>query len=276
MGEFLTSAQMRAIESAAMTRDAATGAELMERAGRGVVAAIGAHFPALAQVPGRAAVLCGPGNNGGDGFVVARLLADRGWRVGVWMFGARDRLPPDAALNARRWEAIGPVRPLEALCADDLAGVDLVVDAFFGTGLGRAVPEEVVRALGWARAGRLVAVDILSGIDADDGRLHGPPDFPDVVADLTVSFQCAKLGHVLGEGARRSRALAVADIGLGADLAAWREAHPAALCEAVDIPDRAAWDKPVGAHKYCHGHALVLGGGAGQGGAARLAARAAL
>ena len=110
MTELLTAAQMRAIEEAAIASGEVTGLELMERAGRGVVEAILEWRPELATAPHRAVVLCGPGNNGGDGFVVARLLKERGWEVEVFLYGRDpaeiDRLPPDAAENARRWAAM--------------------------------------------------------------------------------------------------------------------------------------------------------------------------
>ncbi|MDP5086431.1 MAG: bifunctional ADP-dependent NAD(P)H-hydrate dehydratase/NAD(P)H-hydrate epimerase, partial [Yoonia sp.] len=123
MTELLTAAQMRAIEHAAIASGAVTGLELMERAGRGVVEAIFAQWPELAPDAGlaggqppdprdisaqkkerlRAVVLCGPGNNGGDGFVVARLLKEAGWDVEVFLYGEAERLPPDAKVNYERW-----------------------------------------------------------------------------------------------------------------------------------------------------------------------------
>ena len=93
MTELLTAAQMRAIEAAAMASGRVTGPELMERAGAGVAEAVLLHWPAFARTPQRAVVLCGPGNNGGDGFVVARLLAARGWQVTVCALGPS--LTPD-------------------------------------------------------------------------------------------------------------------------------------------------------------------------------------
>src|SRR6056297_1403791 len=135
MTDLLTAAQMRAVETAAIESGAVTGLDLMERAGRGVVKATFARWPDMARAPGRAVVLCGPGNNGGDGFVVARLLAGRGWEVEVFALGDPERLPPDAASNYRRWSALGATRPLAA--ADESHEAPLVVDALFGTGLAR-------------------------------------------------------------------------------------------------------------------------------------------
>jgi hydroxyethylthiazole kinase-like uncharacterized protein yjeF len=105
----LTAAQMRAIEQAAIESGRVTGLELMERAGRGVVQAILAEWPELATSRREALVLCGPGNNGGDGFVVARLLSERGWEVEVFLYGDPEKLPPDARVNYNRCPA--PSRP---------------------------------------------------------------------------------------------------------------------------------------------------------------------
>jgi hydroxyethylthiazole kinase-like uncharacterized protein yjeF len=269
MTDMLTAAQMRAHESAAIESGAVSGAELMERAGRGVIEAALARWPDLARAPACAVVLCGPGNNGGDGFVVARLLAERGWRVAAFLLGDPDRLPPDAAANHRRWSALGPTRPLadaeaETEAAEAAGEAVLVVDALFGTGLARPL-EGVAAAIVARRARRCVAVDIPSGLCADSGRVLGAA----MRADLTVSFHRPKPGHYLADGPDHCGALAVADIGLS------HEALPGAvtLCAA---PGAARLAKGAGAHKFGHGHALVLTGGAGRTGAARLAARAAL
>lgn len=261
MVELLTSAQMRAIERTAIEAGRVTGLTLMERAGAGVVDAIARTWPELST--GRAVVLCGPGNNGGDGFVIARLLAARGWQVEVLLFGTLERLPPDARHNAEAWD--GPVAPLSAQAVQLAAPADLWVDALFGTGLTRPLegaPAQAVELLAHARdrlGGRVVAVDIASGLCADSGRFLGPALRP----DLTVSFHRAKCGHHVGDGP--AGALQIADIGLtGAP------ADTAHLTDARDVPPKRA------GHKYDHGHALILGGGPGRGGAARLAARAAL
>jgi len=262
MTDLLNAAQMRAHETAAIGSGAVTGLELMERAGRGVVDAAFAHWPDLARAPRCAAVLCGPGNNGGDGFVVARLLAERGWQVTAFLLGDAGRLPPDAAANQRRWSALGPTRPLTE--AEEAGEAALVVDALFGTGLARPLEGGLARLVS-RRPPRCVAVDIPSGLCADSGRVLGAA----MQADLTVSFHSAKPGHYLADGPDHCGALAVADIGLSQDPV------PGAvtLC---GPPAAARLAKGAGAHKYGHGHALVLTGGAGRTGAARLAARGAL
>ena len=112
MTELLTAAQMRAIEQAAIDSGEVTGLELMERAGAGVVEAIFEEWPELATTSHRAVVLCGPGNNGGDGFVVARLLKEWGWQVEVFLYGDEAKLPPDAKVNCERWREMGEVENL--------------------------------------------------------------------------------------------------------------------------------------------------------------------
>ncbi len=128
MAELLTSAQMRGIEADAMETGQVSGLTLMERAGQGVVAAICGARPETASSPGRAVVLAGPGNNGGDGYVIARLLQDLGWTVDVFALGDPDRLPPDALANANRWRQSRAVQPMDAAGGP---APDLLVDAVF-------------------------------------------------------------------------------------------------------------------------------------------------
>jgi hydroxyethylthiazole kinase-like uncharacterized protein yjeF len=290
MTDLLTSAQMRALEAAAIATGAVSGLELMERAGEGVVAAVLAEWPRLATGGHRAAVLCGPGNNGGDGFVVARLLQRAGWEVEVFTYGDPARLPPDALANLERWCRTGGSRPLEALAGQVRAHpgllFDLIVDALFGIGLRRALPDPAaalfrLRASG-GFGGPVVAVDVPSGLCADSGRPllpeayapEGAPVQDGLVAEaaLTVTFHSRKPGHLLGEGPRFCGKLVVCDIGLpaGKDPAAIRLYDGAMPGATAGLAKRSA------AHKFTHGHALVPSGGVGQGGAARLAARGAL
>ena len=135
MAELLTAAQMRAIEQAAIASGEVTGLELMERAGRGVVEAIFEEWPELRATSHRAVVLCGPGNNGGDGFVVARLLKEPGWEVEVFLYGDAGRVAPDARVNYGRWRGMGGVAPLSPETWERRAfpgRCDLLVDALFG------------------------------------------------------------------------------------------------------------------------------------------------
>lgn len=277
MTELLTAAQMRAIEKAAIDSGEVTGLELMERAGRGVVEAVFQEWPELRATSHRAVVLCGPGNNGGDGFVVARLLKEWGWEVEVFLYGSPEGMPPDARVNYERWLGMGKVLPAGRLDWPHLRGAALAVDAVFGTGLSRPVPAGVWGALAMAQEcrARLVAVDILSGICADSGRVISDSGFTGFAADLTVTFERAKLGHVLDAGGRLLGSLRVVPIGLNAEMDLLLRGP-----QSDAVADRAAvcggsLAKADG-HKYSHGHALILSGPPGHGGAARLSARGAL
>ncbi len=262
----LTADEMRAIERDAMERGLATGRELMERAGRGAVRTIGAHWPDLE--PGgarRAVVLCGPGNNGGDGFVVARHLHALGWRCDLYaMEGAGGA---DAAAMRAAWEPLGLVHRLGPGDRPSLEGAALIVDALFGTGLSRPVELAAIALLREAARAdggpRVVALDMPSGRCADSGRRIGPDA---AEANLTLAFHAPKRGHYLGDAPDACGALRVVDIGLpdaGAGL------------PLIDAP---RWEtiSKRGGHKYRHGHAVILGGASGKGGAARMAAQAAL
>ncbi len=272
MTQLLTAAQMRGIEAAAMASGAVTGQVLMERAGAGVVAEALAWLGPRAA-PGSAAILCGPGNNGGDGFVVARLLAARGWGVEVHAWGDPARRPPDAAAAAAAWD--GVVHPWDPDRVARIAG-DLIVDALFGGGLTRALPPEIIGPLTdlYVRGGsveRMVAIDGPSGLCLDSGRSLTPGEDA-VYAGLTVTFHRPRLGHVLADGPDYCGTLRVVDIGLDTG----PSAVPGDAVRRVAPPAPARLRKWGRGHKFDHGHALVLGGGVGRGGAARLAARAAL
>lgn len=270
MTELLTSAQMRAVEGAAIALGAVTGLELMERAGRGVFEAIFEEWPELAAATFRAVVLCGPGNNGGDGFVVARLLREWGWAVEVFLLGDAAKLPPDARVNYERWCRLEDVGDLACADLSRGDGCALVVDALFGTGLtrpfegaGRDQAAYAMRGAGRFAGARTVAVDVPSGLCADSGRWLGAGF--EGGTGLTVSFHRAKLGHYLGAGPEACQRLRVKDIGLSG------------LGEAVRLcgtPEGLA--KGPQGYKFSHGHSVILAGGEGQGGAARLAARGAL
>lgn len=310
MTELLTAAQMRAIEQAAIASGEVTGLELMERAGRGVVEAIFEEWPELKATSHRAVVLCGPGNNGGDGFVVARLLKEWGWEVEVFLYGDPERLPPDARVNYERWVGMGEVRAIspedDVRTANATIGAiweaDLFVDAMFGTGLSRAAPflESISHllhkcfrdALWWygdLGQPKFVSIDVPSGLCADSGKElcddEGKVLQEPYAAYLTVTFHRAKVGHFLGDGPNLSTKLRVLDIGLEASNRAFQSTvmtyQP--TVKLVNAPEKFAQlavEKSVGkqsrSHKYSHGHSLILSGPSGRGGAARLAARGAL
>ncbi|MEE8515585.1 MAG: NAD(P)H-hydrate dehydratase [Alphaproteobacteria bacterium] len=237
------------------------GETLMEAAGKAVATEIMARWQPTTSV-----VLCGPGNNGGDGLVAARHLADAGWEVRVALMGAREQLKGDAAKAAQRWQ--GAVQPLQPSVLD---GAGLVVDALFGTGLARDIDGEaraVIEAVN-RRGIPCVGVDAPSGIGGDDGAIHGAAPS----CRLTVTFFRRKPGHLLLPGRELCGETVTADIGIPASVL--DEIQPKA-CEntpalwLADFP----WPKP-GDHKYSRGH-VIVGGGAEMTGAARLAARGAL
>ena len=302
MAKLLTAAQMRDIEQAAIRSGQVSGSELMERAGQGVFEAIFEEWPALRRPgaspspsvartdgandgncsPGylgpdegwapRAGVFCGPGNNGGDGFVVARLLCEEGWKVEVFLYGDAKKLPPDALANYERWCAIGVVQAWSAPAIATLSGYDLYVDAIFGAGLTRAPAEEILGPLAQLyetgeTLGRMVCIDAPSGLCMDSGRALSA-GLGAVHGSLTVTFHRMRLGQFLRDGPKYCGALRVVDIGLsGAGRSNVRLVDPGQM----DLPRKTGAE-----HKYSHGHALILTGGFGKTGAARLAARGAL
>lgn len=209
---------MRAVERRAIDSGKVTGRVLMERAGAAVVAALHSTWPRLLARAGVARVLCGPGNNGGDGFVIARLLAAQGWQVHVVVFGDTARLPPDARasfdlLNLLIIDGASPPdRPFDG---------DISIDAVFGIGLARPITDPALCA--WLAdhdrftqaAGASLAVDVPSGLDADSGRvLQNTGNAICAHSRHTVTFHRAKPGHYLAAGPEYCGALTIADIGL--------------------------------------------------------------
>lgn len=281
MSEFLTAAQMRAAEQAAIGSGRRTGLELMECAGQGAVTSLLQWRPSLALAPHRATIVCGPGNNGGDGFVVARVLAGRGWDVEVRFYGDLTKLPPDAAEMCVQWRRIGALGRISDWTTEGPQGPpDVFVDALFGTGLTRSMPADIVATLlsrvsDLASSAVRLAIDLPSGLCADSGRVLGQC----VPADLTVTFHRPKLGHVLADGPGSCGTLRVVPIGLDEVAAEGGTQVRAAMSGPRKMAAVVQLSKGTGRddrHKYAHGHALVLSGGVGHGGAARLAARAAL
>ncbi|MBU2532885.1 MAG: NAD(P)H-hydrate epimerase, partial [Alphaproteobacteria bacterium] len=264
----LTCARMARADQAAMAFGV-PGLELMENAGRAVAEVATDMTPGL----GRVAVLCGPGNNGGDGFVAARYLAARGRRVTLGLLGDRDKLSGDAGEMARRYTG-----KIEAVSADVLAGADLVVDALFGAGLSRPIERDGVIAGVFSeivsRGIAVLAVDVPSGLDGDCGVAGGAV----LPADRTVTFFRLKPGHLLLPGRDLCGALTVADIGIpAAVLEPPYQDDDAALAFANGVGLwRHALPQPArSGHKYSRGHAVIVSGGIAMSGAARLAARAA-
>ncbi|HEX4077605.1 MAG TPA: NAD(P)H-hydrate dehydratase [Rhizomicrobium sp.] len=239
---------------------------LMENAGRAVADEIVRRWPVCST-----AVLCGPGNNGGDGFVVARLLAERGWPVRVALLVGRDRLKGDAAAAAARWP--GEISPLGP---DFLHDAPLVVDALFGAGLARPLEgaaRDVAIALNASKVS-VAAVDVPSGLHGDLGRPLECKEGIAVQAELTVTFFRKKSAHVLMPGRLLCGDVIVADIGIPA--AALETIQPRIFENTPALWGRRfPWPQPLG-HKYGRGHAVVVSGPAHATGAARMAARGAL
>lgn len=255
-----------------------SGARLMERAGRAVADAICAapqvFYPDVLLSAARAAILCGPGNNGGDGYVIARILRERGFAVDVIGLVPTDGLTGDARALAEFWQ--GPVHPPRRFLGSAAGEPRLIVDALFGTGLTRPLEGDAAALIARANtlSGFKMAVDIPSGLNADTGEATGAV----FDADLTVTFHARKPGHLLHPGRAHCGALMVADIGLGA-----QATERARLT--TDGPDITGNDASAriarlgtdpGGHKYTRGHCLVLAGGIEGIGAARLAARGAM
>lgn len=261
----LTVAAMRRVDATAIG-GGVPGLALMEAAGAAVAARARARLPAA----GRVEVLCGPGNNGGDGFVAARLLAADGYAVGLSLLGDRGALKGDAAQAAEAWT--GPVRSADA---GAIPACDLVIDALFGAGLARDL-DGVARALVEAvnASGRpVLAVDVPSGVDGDTGAARGTA----IRAVETVTFVALKPGHLLQPGRSLCGQLSVADIGTGpAALEAGLAACAPAYRNGPDLWAQAFPRLTGTSHKYTRGHALVLSGPATKTGAARLAALGAL
>lgn len=264
MDEVLTPEEMRRAEAAAIASGPADGYGLMLRAGRAVHAILLERFPGAAGFD----VLCGPGNNGGDGYVVARLLAEDGADVALFAAGA-PRAASDAARAAS--DCALPARPLVAFRP---AADRVVVDALFGAGLARGLSEEY-RAVAdrCAAAGvGIVAIDLPSGVDGRDGTVTDAA----FEAALTVTFQRLKPGHLLQPGRRFCGETIVADIGVPDDAVAAACDPQAPTFSNGPAPWRHLLRPPrLDAHKYSRGHCAVLSGGPASTGAARLAAAAA-
>lgn len=254
----LTPGEMAAIDRASVAAGVPEHM-LMEHAGKAVADEMRRRWPQ----PRAVAVLCGPGNNGGDGFVAARHLAAAGWPVRLGMLGDRAKLTGAAAHHAALWQ--GKTEPASPALLD---GAELILDALFGAGLARPTEGAAATLIHAIDASTLpvVAVDIPSGVDGATGEIRGIAPR----AELTVTFFRKKPGHLLLPGRMQCGDVVVADIGM----------PPGILREAVTFENGPAlwldafpWPKPDG-HKYARGHVLIAGGAA-MTGAARLAARAA-
>ena len=236
---------------------------LMERAGRAVADAVAARYP----LGSRVVVACGPGNNGGDGLVAARVLREHGIPVRVLLLSARGALRGDAAEAAARFgEAIEP------FSAVALAGAHVVVDALFGAGLTRPLTgaaKAAVEAVAAVKA-PVIAVDLPSGIDGKTGLVRGAA----VTATDTITFCRKKPGHLLLPGRLHAGRVSVADIGISDDTV--RGLNPRTFVNDPELWGRRFPMPSIDGHKYSRGHVLVVAGPQFKTSAARLAAHAAL
>ena len=281
----LTAAEMREVDRLSTERYAIPSLALMEKAGRRVAEFVVEKFPAPTSL--RIVVLCGKGNNGGDGLVAARYLREHGFDPDVWLFSSPGALQGDAAANLKRWQAASGNLTLVETAAQwevlrpNLAQADVIVDALLGTGLRgpagglfAAVISDLNAVSFSATAVRprlVLSVDVPSGLPSDGEPAAGPV----VQAHATVTFTAPKLGPLLSRDAASGGALHVRDIG-----------SPAELVEEI-AKENLRWIDPgefntlplvrrVDAHKGSFGHVLLVAGSRGKTGAAILAGRGAL
>ena len=279
MAQLLLSAdEMRQLDRDTIEGGHAAGVDLMERAGAGVVEAMERRYgPTLAM---RVLVLCGTGNNGGDGFVAARHLRARGAEVALGVIGDPKRIHGDARAHLERFESAGGavVALADEAVLERLVRSrdrwDFALDAVLGTG-ARGTPEGLSAAAVQSlrelddTGTRVVAVDLPTGVNADTGEIARRA----VRADLTVTFGHAKRGHVLYPGRAFTGVLEVVDIGL-APVAPESGRHPFELATAAAMAELLPERDPR-AHKGSTGRVLIVGGSVGLTGAVALAARAA-
>jgi hydroxyethylthiazole kinase-like uncharacterized protein yjeF len=252
MLELLTPAEMYRADALAV-KSGVPSLTLMENAGRSVAEEIVRRYSARKTL-----VLCGPGNNGGDGFVIACHLKTWGWPVRIGLYGRRDKLAGDAAFMASKWNG-----PLEERIS--VEGAELIVDALFGAGLSKDFSSELASNINQAGV-PIIAVDVPSGLDGATGKPRGSA----IQADLTITFFRKKPGHVLMPGRALCGETIVTDIGI-----------PEAVLEEIRPQTRINGPPALPAigldeHKYTKGHAVIVSGGELHTGAARLAAMAAL
>jgi hydroxyethylthiazole kinase-like uncharacterized protein yjeF len=262
MLELLTAKEMAEADRLAIA-GGVPGIALMEKAGSAVADEVSRRFPDARRVT----VLCGPGNNGGDGFVAARLLRDKGYTVRAGLLGEVARLTGDAVTMAKRWDGT-----IEAPSLDLLIGADIVVDGLFGAGLTRDIEGEAAKLIEALNESDVpvIAIDVPSGIDGTTGAVRGIA----LDALATVTFFRLKPGHLLYPGRFYCGDTILADIGI-----------PASVLDTVQPKTFAnepelwlagfPWPEATG-HKYRRGHSVVVSGPLWSTGAARLAARGAL
>ena len=273
--KIVTGAEMQSLDRRTITEAHIPGAVLMERAGEGIVRHLEEHYgPAQGKT---ITILCGKGNNGGDGLVVARLLRRRRAKVHVVLLTPITELSRDATTMYRRLVRVaGRAATVRFRSADQtrslLASSDILVDALLGTGLSSEVIGTYREAIELINgAGKpIIAIDLPSGLHADNGAILGQA----IRATLTITLGLPKLGLYVGTGIDRAGAIRVVDIGIPSSFVDDIESRTLLLTS--DSAFTALPERRLSAHKGTFGHAGIIAGSVGKTGAAALAAQAAL
>jgi NAD(P)H-hydrate epimerase len=277
--KIVTASQMQGLDHRTITEAHIPGLTLMENAGMCVVAAMEQAYGPLTNK--RVTILCGKGNNGGDGFVIARLLRRKRARPSVLLLAHTKDLKGDASRMYRRFVATAGLASVHAnpnpgRMRSLIQSTDLAVDALLGTGLSSPVSGayqvaiDLLNEISTAKQFPVVAVDLPSGVHADTGAILGTA----VRATLTVTFGLPKVGHYVGPGIDHAGQLRIADIGIPpayADEVDSRISLITSECVRRLLPFR-----PASAHKGTYGHAGIIAGSVGKSGAAAMTATAAL
>lgn len=272
----VTSPQMQELDRKTIQEGGIPGSVLMENAGRGTFEQMQRHFPDIRQK--RVVVLSGKGNNGGDGFVIARYLLNHSASVKVFLLAEKEALRGDAAANLQAFQRAGgsvaeiPDESAWQKALPDIQHAGLIVDAIFGTGLSSSVTGLALRVIeDINKTGKpVVAVDLPSGLDASTGAVQGTA----VTAHLTCTFGLVKRGLVVYPGASYAGKLEVIDIGIPQALVAGAGLQDH-LLEEKDFRGKLPQRKPD-SHKGTYGHAFIVAGSPGKTGAAAMAAQAAM
>jgi NAD(P)H-hydrate epimerase len=279
--KILTASEMREVDRLTSEREGVSSSTLMENAGASVARFVADRFPNFKTK--KIAVLCGKGNNGGDGFVVARRLRQAGADPAAFLFGDPQQMQGDAAANFRRWrESAGTVQLISTqaeweAAKSTVSSADIVIDALLGTGVRGGVKDSLaevisnVNAFRKERACIVMAVDIPSGLPADGGAIEGPV----ITADYTVTFTAPKVGMFAGRAADYVGELKVEDIGSSRGLIEQTGKGDLHWSDAKEFETFGRRRRPAG-NKGNYGHALIVAGSYGKSGAAIMASWAAL
>ncbi len=265
MNEILSAAEIYLADKLTTEKFSISGEQLMENAGTEISKIITQKYQPCAIL-----VLCGLGNNGGDGFVVARLLQTQGFTVQLCVFGDDSKIKNDALLAKAKWLADGG--EIKAFSNDLLKEAALIIDAILGVGLSKNIEGEIAQAIDYVNKSKLpiIAVDIPSGVNADDGKIMGVA----IQASETISFFRPKLGHYLLPGKEYIGRLHIVDIGIPNDVLLEIKVQ-----NFLNEPSLWQNDFPhlkAASNKYDRGHAIIIGGEMQSAGAAKIAAYSAL